>query len=172
VFEAAGDQVKHVGVFGHTTVENLTREAASLGLDALQLHELTAHDFLSRLRDEYPGEIWSVIAVDDPRAAALAARARTTVASAIVLDTSIAGRTGGTGKTFDWQAVADAFGVEPFGIPVILAGGLNPANVAQAIKVLKPDVVDVSSGVESSPGIKDHNLMRAFAEAVLSASIV
>jgi phosphoribosylanthranilate isomerase len=55
---------------------------------------------------------------------------------------------------------------------VVLAGGLNPANVAQAIKILRPSIVDVSSGVEVSPGIKDPALMQAFAEAVVAASIV
>lgn len=77
-------------------------------------------------------------------------------ASALLLDAHAAGGMGGSGETFDWEnAVAPA-------IPWILAGGLNPDNIGRALKVLAPSAVDVSSGIESAPGIKDAKLMRRF----------
>ena len=68
---------------------------------------------------------------------------------------------GGTGETFDWELLR----ARRSHIPMILAGGLNPTNVADAIAVTQPFAVDVASGIESSPGVKDHVVMAAFAEA-------
>ncbi len=68
---------------------------------------------------------------------------------------------GGTGKTFDWDLLANHHS----GMPFILAGGLNPDNVTEAIRVTRPDAVDVASGVERSPGVKDHGRMASFFEA-------
>lgn len=75
--------------------------------------------------------------------------------------------TGGTGRVFDWDALAqlDTSGLPP----IILAGGLTPTNVAQAVRTARPYAVDVSSGVESSRGVKDPGLIRAFCDAVHSA---
>lgn len=82
-------------------------------------------------------------------------------ASGILLDTYVAGVPGGTGETFDWALI-------PGGLskPIILAGGLTSANVAQAITQVRPYAVDVSGGVESGKGIKDHDKIRAFMSAV------
>ena len=73
------------------------------------------------------------------------------------------GRPGGTGESFDWELIRNRRSE----IPAILAGGLNPDNVAEAIEVARPFAVDVSSGIETSPGVKDHALMAAFAERAL-----
>lgn len=77
-----------------------------------------------------------------------------------ILDAAVPGRHGGTGTMFDWAA---AEGLEA---DYVLAGGLDPGNVAEAIRRLRPWGVDVSSGVEARPGVKDHDLMRRFVEAV------
>ena len=82
---------------------------------------------------------------------------------AFLLDTFSKKALGGTGETFDWQLAREA---EKLGIPIILAGGLNPENVADAIRKVRPWGVDVSSGVESSPGVKDHKKMRKFVKSV------
>ena len=79
----------------------------------------------------------------------------------ILIDSHIAGRFGGTGVTHNWSVsrlVRDAIHPKP----LILAGGLNPRNVAEAIKIVKPYAVDVSTGVELSPGIKDQEKMKSF----------
>jgi phosphoribosylanthranilate isomerase len=77
-----------------------------------------------------------------------------------ILDTAVPGRHGGTGTTFDW-GVAEGLAVD-----YVLAGGLDPGNVAEAVRRLRPWGVDVSSGVEARPGVKDPDLMRRFVEAV------
>jgi phosphoribosylanthranilate isomerase len=82
-------------------------------------------------------------------------------AAALLVDTYMAGVAGGTGQTFDWDRIpAD------LGKPVILAGGLNPDNVLQAITRVRPYAVDVSGGVESSKGVKDGKLIRSFIRQV------
>lgn len=84
---------------------------------------------------------------------------RETSAGFILLDTKVEGKAGGTGKTFDWGIASRA---AAYGRPIILSGGLNPENVAEAIRVAAPQAVDVSSGVESSPGKKDPDKVREF----------
>lgn len=84
-----------------------------------------------------------------------------------LLDSYVPGQAGGTGECFNWDLVAQAKALER---PVILAGGLTPDNVASAIRQTRPYAVDVSSGVERSPGVKDPARVRAFIQAVLEAS--
>jgi phosphoribosylanthranilate isomerase len=85
--------------------------------------------------------------------------------SAYLLDAYDPDRLGGTGKTFDWNAAREA---KQYG-PIILAGGLTPENVARAVRQVRPFAVDVASGVESAPGIKDPAKLRAFFAAVAEA---
>lgn len=81
---------------------------------------------------------------------------------AILLDTYVEGVAGGTGTTFDWGLAVEA---KSWG-PIVLAGGLTPDNVGDAVSRVQPYGVDVSSGVESSPGVKDHAKVKAFIENV------
>jgi phosphoribosylanthranilate isomerase len=78
--------------------------------------------------------------------------------TAYLLDSYVAGQDGGTGRTFDWELIRGLSAPRP----VILAGGLTPANVARAIAVVQPYAVDVSSGVEKGPGVKDRQKMADF----------
>jgi phosphoribosylanthranilate isomerase len=84
-------------------------------------------------------------------------------AKALLLDGHAPGEAGGTGETFDWSSISR---VEK---PLVLAGGLNADNVRQAIKIVQPYAVDVSSGVESAPGIKDKEKVAAFMEQVAAS---
>ena len=87
-------------------------------------------------------------------------------ADALLLDSFVAGKQGGTGETFNWDLAVEA---KKFGLPIFLAGGLTPDNVAQAVQHARPFGVDVSSGGEAAPGRKDHAKIRAFIQAVRSA---
>ena len=86
-------------------------------------------------------------------------------AAGFLLDSHSPGAAGGSGRAFDWSLAPRP------GRPVILAGGLDATNVAQAIAIVRPYAVDVSSGIEVAPGIKDASRMRAFVEAVRAASV-
>ncbi len=85
-------------------------------------------------------------------------------ASALLLDSHAPGKAGGSGESFDWSRALPSGGP-----PVILAGGLHPDNVGEAICTVRPYAVDVSSGVESAPGIKDKAKIKAFTDAVRRA---
>jgi phosphoribosylanthranilate isomerase len=172
VFDAAGAELQHVGVFADSSAEEVAEIAKEVKLDVVQLHQEINDSFIDELRRSFAGDIWPVIGVEDPKKAIQQVEEVPIRANGIVLDTSIKGKSGGTGKTFNWTALSPLMAKEPRVTALIVAGGLTPKNVATAISAFGPDIVDVSSGVESAPGVKDHNLMRAFAEAVHSASIV
>ncbi len=87
-------------------------------------------------------------------------------ASMVLLDAYSPNAYGGTGERIDWELAAEIVGHSK--LPVMLAGGLNPENVVDAIRVVKPYAVDVSSGVEEKPGVKDAVKMRDFVQAVRS----
>jgi phosphoribosylanthranilate isomerase len=83
----------------------------------------------------------------------------------VLIDAHVPGQYGGTGRTAPWGLLA---GWDP-GVPLILAGGLTPANVAAAVRAVRPYGVDVASGVERAPGHKDADMMRRFIDAVRAA---
>lgn len=85
--------------------------------------------------------------------------------AALLLDTYKPGIAGGTGESFDWTSATD----RPSWVRLFAAGGLTPENVGDAVRVMRPFAVDVSSGVESAPGIKDQEKLRAFVAAVRAA---
>ncbi|MDB6144404.1 MAG: trpF [Pseudomonas sp.] len=151
--------VTTVGLFVNCSRCELTEILEVVPLDLLQFHgDETAEDcdgyhrpYIKALR---------VQAGDD-----IAARSRAyPKASGILLDTYVAGVPGGTGEAFDWSLIPKSLSK-----PIILAGGLTPANVAQAIAQVRPYAVDVSGGVEAGKGIKDHDKIRAFMDAVQGA---
>jgi phosphoribosylanthranilate isomerase len=88
------------------------------------------------------------------------------IADAVLIDSRSGAALGGTGTTFSWEAVAPQLAQYRDYVRLVVAGGLTPDNVRHAIELLDPSVVDVSSGVERAPGVKDETLMRAFARAV------
>jgi phosphoribosylanthranilate isomerase len=165
VLAPARGRARRVGVFGPTAVEAIAEIASAVSLDAVQLHGDPDSDTVERVRDAVEGEVWAVVRIAGtelpPEATSLLS-----VADAVVLDTKVTGQLGGTGQSFDWTPVARALDRTRARARIVLAGGLTHENVAHAVSVIAPDVVDVSSGVESAPGIKDHDRMRLFSEAV------
>jgi phosphoribosylanthranilate isomerase len=127
-------------------------------VDALQLHGQESPDFCALLFKKADKPLVKAVpAIDDGSVQA----AKSFPVFALLLDSSAGIGLGGTGKTFDWQRFA---GID-FGKPLIVSGGLNPGNVAEAVRALKPHAVDVASGVEFAPGRKDRIKMRDFVAA-------
>jgi phosphoribosylanthranilate isomerase len=161
ILDAAGNGVKRVGVFGTNDPEEIGRAAATARLDVVQLHADPSFDDVKAIRQKFRGEIWAAIRIAGTHIPGDAELLFDT-ADAIVLDARSDKRLGGTGQALPWSEIAADLARDRGSSAVVLAGGLKAENVAGAIRTLGPDVVDVSSGVESSPGIKDPWLMREF----------
>ena len=165
--------LKRVGVVGNESISKILHLAEEIELDVLQLHGSFSSEDCAQIRQEFEGELWGVIGIDAKTSRVPATwKSIADCVDALLLDTSIRGKSGGTGRVFDWNGVRDQATLISREIPIVLAGGLNAGNVASAIATLCPAIVDVSSGVETSPGVKSHEKMSAFARAVSSASIV
>lgn len=156
--------VRRVGVFGPGEPEEIGRIAAEAELDIVQLHADPDPAQVAAVRVHFRGDIWAVMRLDGTSIPANAA-ALAGAADGIVVDAKAPGALGGTGRALDWRGLARSLASLRREAPLVLAGGLTPDNVRAAIAALAPDVVDVSSGIERAPGIKDHVKMRAFAEA-------
>lgn len=162
----SGSRTRRVGVFAAQPVDELLEIARVAALDVLQLSYGAARQHRIGLRAAFAGQLWAVAHVADVRDVERAADWFADGIDAVVLDAAVAGKLGGTGVALDWAAVGPAVQRLRSHGRVVLAGGLRPANVASALQMLQVDIVDVSSGVESAPGIKDPEQMRAFAAAV------
>lgn len=161
ILDAAGSTVKRVGVFATNEPEEIGRAAETAGLDVVQLHADPSTSDVKAIRGKFRGEIWAAIRIAGSHIPS-AAELLFDTADAIVLDARSDKRLGGTGRALPWTDLAVDLARDRGSSAVVLAGGLKPDNVVSAIRTLSPDVVDVSSGVESSPGIKDPWLMREF----------
>jgi phosphoribosylanthranilate isomerase len=158
--------VEPVGLFVNEGFEHIHSAAKWLNLRTLQLHG----DRLDVLpRDSY--RYWTAFAVRDTGSLGQidayleACRRDGQLPAALLLDAHVAGIYGGSGQTAPWDLLAD---YRP-AVPLILAGGLTPENVAVAVRRVRPYAVDVASGVESSPGVKDADKLRRFIDAARSA---
>ncbi|HIE34499.1 MAG TPA: phosphoribosylanthranilate isomerase [Candidatus Altiarchaeales archaeon] len=134
------------------------REIERINPDYIQLHGDETIDFVRKIKEEIKTGIIKKISVD--KNAIEKAREFSGIVDAILLDTKMKGMVGGTGKTHNWNISRKI--VELVEKPVILAGGLNPENVGEAIEQVKPYAVDVSSGVESMTGKKDMKRVEDF----------
>jgi len=155
---AKAAKVQVVGVVADLSVDEMRALVRDAGLDCLQLHGDESPDVLSPLLPHAYKAVRVANAAD-------AARAATFPGDHILVDAKVEGALGGTGATFDWSLVTDLAKSKK----LTLAGGLTPANVAAAVRAVRPYCVDVASGVESSPGAKDVEKMRAFIEAACRA---
>ena len=168
VLAAAGAGVGRVGVFAEQPADEIADIARTVGLDVIQLHGDPTVEVVHALRASYAGVVWAVLRTSETLASDRAAELFA-VADAVLLDAHVPGALGGTGQALAWETLRTSVDGVRSGGTLVLAGGLTPLNVGAAIAALAPDVVDVSSGVEQRPGVKDHSRMRAFAEAVARA---
>ena len=154
--------VRRVGVFVNENPAAVADTMRRAGLDVAQLHGDESPAVCDAVRRAVPDRaaIWKAVRVGSGfDAAELADFA----VDAFLLDTSRAGSFGGTGETFDWRRALEA---KPFG-RVVLSGGLNAGNVAEAIRIVRPWGVDASSRLEDRPGVKDPDKVARFLEAAL-----
>lgn len=160
--------VRRVAVFATQTRAEIADIARQLMLDVVQLHGDQSIADIHWLKANVDAEVWPVIRVEGtvlPDVTEAAAQA----AGAVLLDAKVVGQLGGTGVALDWARLrgdVQELRARVPGVQLILAGGLKSSNVHHAREMLTPDIVDVSSGVESAPGIKDAAAMDAFVKAV------
>ena len=141
-----------VGVFVNETVNKINDITAFCGLDMIQLHGDEIPDMCKTLM---PRTIKAFQLKDESSIEQI--RPYQGKVRAFLFDTYSKEMRGGTGKAFDWGLAVKG---KEWGVPIILSGGLNPSNIAEAIRVVDPFAVDVNSGVEERPGKKDHGLMK------------
>lgn len=164
VASAVPEEVTLVGVFVNSSAEEIIETADRLSLDVIQLHGDEPADLLPKL----PEDIMIVRAYRCGREglAPLArfissCRMHGRLPDAALIDANASSDYGGTGQIADWQQIASQR--EILGeVPLILAGGLTPVNVGEAIATVRPQAVDVATGVERRPGVKDSTLVAQF----------
>jgi phosphoribosylanthranilate isomerase len=147
--------VARVGVFVDAEEEFVRDAIDAAGLDTIQLHGSETPEYCARFES-----VWKAFRMEGPETLE---RLELYPTSAWLLDSHVPGQVGGTGARFNWELAVAA---KEFGRPIVLAGGLTPENVREAIDRVHPWGVDVSSGVERAPGRKIAARMKAFVEAV------
>jgi phosphoribosylanthranilate isomerase len=148
-----------VGLFVNPAPDTVEGVLGHVPLDLIQFHGNEKPEQCRRYHRSYIKAIHMKPDVDLREMARLYGDA-----AGLLLDTYVADAAGGSGQAFDWNRIP-----QDLGKPVILAGGLTPQNVAEAVRKVRPFAVDVSSGVEQSKGIKDANKISAFIEEVKNA---
>ena len=148
-----------VGVFVNARLEDIDLAVQAAGLSHVQLHGDEGPAFCSEVARRTGAKVIKAVRVQSRATLQSAAAFHTDF---LLLDAHVEGVPGGTGRTIDWELVRGAKLVAP----IILSGGLTPDNVAAAIAATQPYAVDVASGTEASPGVKDPAKLRAFYQAV------
>jgi phosphoribosylanthranilate isomerase len=157
---ALSASVTTVGVFVNQPAEHVNAVAEALSLGAVQLHGAEPPEYCARITAPV------IKAVPVGKGFSMTTVANLPAGVTVLLDVDDPVAYGGTGGTVDWSAAREVARARR----TILAGGLTPENVVAAIRTVEPDGVDVSSGVESDLGIKDHCLLRRFFEAIRSST--
>lgn len=152
-------EILTVGVFRNETKERVVKIALKTGVRAVQLHGFETAADIAFIRSKLPLIVIKAFAASSPDVV----NADTYGADIVMLDAAKPG----SGQVFDWALTNAA----PDNVRLLLAGGLNPDNVAEAIEAVKPFGVDVATGVESSPGHKDSRKVRAFIQNAKNAHV-
>jgi len=161
----AAGAVQLVGVFVNATRDEISAIARDVALDVIQLHGDETPADVTAIAQATGRPVWKALAVAGPDDLA---SLDSWPVDAFLLDAPAVGR-GGAGKVFDWNLARDARRSYP-ARSLVIAGGLGPHNVAAAIDAVDPWAVDVASGVESAPGIKDAAKVTAFIAAVRNSA--
>jgi phosphoribosylanthranilate isomerase len=160
-------EIEKVGVFVDEPVEKILKTVAEAGLTAAQLHgpEARKPEFIEALKMDRGLKLFLVVPAAEINGSQENIKGESGI-SAVFFDSGTPQQPGGTGRTFDWEKTASRIETIRKRVKVVVAGGLNSSNVADAIRILKPWGVDVVSGVEAGPGKKDPRKVRAFIDAV------
>jgi phosphoribosylanthranilate isomerase len=175
IVQALPTGIEKVGVFVNESAERIDQSVRQTGLTAVQLcgtesAGLFINDLQVRQNVNHQPKVIVVIPGEELAEGGFFISAELKNAlHALLIDSSSAAQPGGTGKRFDWEKARDMVEVLGLTIPTVVAGGLTSTNVAEALTVFHPWGVDVSSGVESQPGKKDPDKVRAFVAAVRHA---
>jgi len=153
-------EICKVAVMANPSWEDALRTSRLPFIDGLQLHGNESPEFCRRLNEAGIQFAKALPVADSESRVGLPEFSTDT----LILDSASGGDFGGTGKVFPWKLAREFVDAHP-NLNVILAGGLNAQNVSEAIKEVRPSGVDVTTGVEASPGRKDHGLIRAFLQA-------
>jgi len=153
-----------VGVFVNPTLDEVVHAAEGIGLTHVQLHGDEGPAFCTAVAERTGARVIKAVRVASGADIQAAARFHSDL---LLLDAAVEGAWGGTGETFDWALAAQRHSH----LPLILSGGLTPENVADGIAAVHPWAVDVASGVEAGPGIKDPAKVEAFMAAVQGAPV-
>ena len=170
--------VEKIGVFVNQAQEIVLDTVETAGLTGVQLHGGESVAYARELRKNSRGRGLRIIkgvhmtTPDGTMGKASELAEGGDVFAAVLFDSSTPERGGGTGKTFDWQQAVPVVRLLARKFPVIIAGGLTPSNVGEAIALFQPWGVDVVSGVEREKGKKDHQKVRAFVEAVKGNRVI
>ena len=155
--------IARVGLFVDAETRTVAEVLVRSGMDTLQVHGEETPDFVRQFRRAV--KVMKAFRVRGEETL-MRLPAYADAVDAVLLDAYVAGAHGGTGAQFDWNLAVRA---RDLGKPLVLAGGLTPTNVAEAVRTVRPFGVDVSSGVESAPGQKDPEKLAAFVRAAKSA---
>ena len=151
-----------VAVLVDESLDEAQRIAELSGASVVQLHGEENVEYVEELRRRGMWAIWKAVRVRDPEDVTRAVEGLGTSVDGLLLDGWHPDRPGGSGVSFSWEGVRVMRDQIPSALKVIVAGGLTPGNVADAVRVLRPDVVDVVSGVELNIRRKDPELIGAF----------
>lgn len=168
IYEAI-DDAQRVGVFVDEPVELLHKARQMLALDVLQLHGSESPAYVRALRESSGVTIWKALRPRTVEEMKRGLEDYGDIAHGILLDGWSSAGAGGTGAQADWSMAAGLRDAVPDSVTFTLAGGLDPVNVAGAISMVRPDVVDVSSGVETTVGVKSKDLIHSFILAARGA---
>lgn len=164
-------KAQRVGVFVNADLEALVRSAEVLSLDVVQLHGDETVEEVRQVAAAGPWRVWKAVRIRRGDDFVRAVEHYAAVADGLLLDGWHAAARGGTGTAFRWEEIAEHRAKLPAGLSLVVAGGLHPDNVGRASALLRPSVVDVSSGVEHAPGVKDPDGIRAFVAAATNLNL-
>ena len=167
-----GERIQKVGVFVNEPIGEIERRVNRFKLDWVQLHGHESPRFVLELQGMtkvLKAFRYGATGLTDVVDYLYACRQLGGSPDAILLDAAHADLYGGTGQTLNWKRLRTELTKLPNELPWVLAGGLTPSNVGQAVRQLQPSAVDTASGVESAPGVKDTQMIAAFVEQAHSA---